>query len=357
MNSWCYLQKYTDNANQYKTRRYRANWLVRGASTTANDFSSVFTLSDAATAFTNVDFTARLESLVDLDEWFRFFAVNHALGNWDSVGYRNGQNTYGYKPPNGRWELVMWDANIVIGNSGSDGPSGLPLFTTSDATLTRWFARGSPFRRRLLTAYDQLANGPLQTNVIAPMLDAKYAAFQEHGVVASSPTTIKTWLASARNYILSQITREAAPFAVTNVSPTQPLTLTGTGPLEMAALEVNGVTVAVIWDSTSAWRAFFWSPTDRLVVVALDTQGRPIANALQEVNLVSDQRLLILRTGSDLLFEYPVIRSGNYQLQATPVLSPPDWQTLTQQVTGLGTARFQLGVPTSPAGFFRVLEP
>ena len=33
-----------------------------------------------------------------MDEWFRCFAINHAVGNWDSVGYKNAQNTYAYKP-------------------------------------------------------------------------------------------------------------------------------------------------------------------------------------------------------------------------------------------------------------------
>jgi hypothetical protein len=48
------------------------------------------------------------ECLVDVDEWLHFFAINHAAGNWDSVGYRNCQDTYGYKPPNGRWTWWPW---------------------------------------------------------------------------------------------------------------------------------------------------------------------------------------------------------------------------------------------------------
>ena len=37
---------------------------------------------------------------------------------------------YGYKPQNGKWQLMIWDMNIVLGNSGS-WAEGQNLFVTT----------------------------------------------------------------------------------------------------------------------------------------------------------------------------------------------------------------------------------
>ena len=67
--------------------------------------------------------------MADMENWMRVFAANHAAGNWDSFGAQNAQNLYGYIGTLGtKYSLLMWDFNIVIGNSGSWGP-GQNLFT------------------------------------------------------------------------------------------------------------------------------------------------------------------------------------------------------------------------------------
>ena len=53
----------------------------------------------------------------------------------DSFLNSNGQNMYAYKPEHGRWTLMIWDYNIVLGLGGySDGPSGDDLFKPPAAT-------------------------------------------------------------------------------------------------------------------------------------------------------------------------------------------------------------------------------
>lgn len=352
------IARFTTTGNQLKLARYRWNWLVRGAKGTANDYTSVLDFINVATDDNNADYAANIEELVDVDEWMRFFALHHAVGNWDSLGYQNQQNTYSYKPRNGRWELIPWDANIVLGNSNSDGPSNLPLFTTSDPTLTKWFAAGSPLRRRYLVALYQLVNGPMQVSALSPMLDAKYAAFQEHGVTAGSPAAIKTWITTARNYILTQINRESAPFAVTSLASAGTLTITGTGPLDLAALEINGVAVPITWETTKAWQTTLplATPTDRLVVIALDALGQPLSGARQEIDLAAEPRLQMRSDGTELVFEYPVLRSGRYELQWTPSLDNPEWQAVASPTATLGTLSVRIPPPSATA-FYRVLEP
>jgi hypothetical protein len=278
------------------------------------------------------------------------------MGNWDSVGYRNAQNTYSYKPRNGRWELIIWDANIVLGN-GSDGPSNLPLFTTNDPTLSRWFSQGA-LRRRFLSAYHALVNGPMQASVVAPILDAKYAAFQEHGITAASPASIKTWITSARNYILSQINKDSAEFAVTSVEGTDSLILSGNGPLNMVGLEINGTALPVTWSSTKTWSASYVPPADSpvLTVRPLDRSGAPVGAAL-DVALIPSGALALTKSGDELLFEYASSREGTFELQAADTLVNPAWKMVAVQDSNLGKVTFRIPIPGALQQFYRVAQP
>src|SRR5208282_1729997 len=101
-NAWCNLMPYTTTGGVKKPARYRYNFEIRRTPDSDSDFTNVFSLIDAA---------------------------NSAAGNWDSFGAQNAQNLYGYIGALGtKYSLLMWDFNIVIGNSGSWGP-GQNLFT------------------------------------------------------------------------------------------------------------------------------------------------------------------------------------------------------------------------------------
>ena len=54
-------------------------------------------LVDAANTPAGSTFVQRMEAFADV-EWMRTFALEHAVGNWDSFGYRNEQNMFAYKP-------------------------------------------------------------------------------------------------------------------------------------------------------------------------------------------------------------------------------------------------------------------
>ena len=139
-NAWAGLTKYTTPSKgvpTYKLARYRNNFLARAVKGSANEFADVFALIDAADTTTNgwAAHTANLEGVADMEQWMRTFAVHHSVGDWDHFGSRNSQNMYGYKTQNLRWNLMIWDMNIVLGNSGSSGP-GANLFETTGGATT-----------------------------------------------------------------------------------------------------------------------------------------------------------------------------------------------------------------------------
>ena len=99
------------------------------------------------------------------------------------------------------------------------------------------------------------------------------------------------------------------------------------------------------------------SPTNRLVVVALNSRGEPVANAPKEVLIGPIGPLAIHQEGGDLVIEYPVWRTGLHRLQTTVFLVNADWQTIAEESANSGTVQFRIPAPPMPSAFYRLVEP
>ena len=115
-----------------------------------------------------------MENIADMENWMRVFAANHAAGNWDSFGAQNAQNLYGYIGALGtKYSLLMFDFNIVLGNSGSWGP-GQNLFTINGADQGMANIYNNPtFLRMYWRALGELVNGPLNVANSGPLIDGQ----------------------------------------------------------------------------------------------------------------------------------------------------------------------------------------
>ncbi|MEY2409392.1 MAG: hypothetical protein QOF48_2062 [Verrucomicrobiota bacterium] len=295
--SWCTLLKFTTLSNNvpvYKNARYRNNFLVRAAHGTANDYSSVYSLIDAANSAppSNSVLTAAMSNTADMEEWFRIFAIEHASGNWDSVGAQNAQNMYGYKPAHGRWTLMIWDWNIVLGASpnGSWGP-GLNLFVVTPGnpgpadTTMQGFYLHPPFRRMYLRALKEICNGPWQAAQVGAVLDAKHRAILASGIIPSAdPSGIKAFISQARSGILATVaTEDAAAFKITGTNiinaSSNLVTLTGEAPVEVRSIRINGIDYPVTWTSVKTWsiRLAVTAATNLLNLQAFDVHENALA--------------------------------------------------------------------------------
>jgi len=259
---WASLNKFTTISNGvsiHKTASYRHNFLVRAANGTANDFQPVFELIDAAQSTSNLAvMAANLMGVADMEEWFRIFAVPHAVGDWDHFGYRNSQNMYGYKPKDGKWKLMIWDMNIVLDNSGSDGASSLTLAgnltsVNGQDRVMPFLYRIPSFRRMYLRALKEICTSVWVTNKYVTVLDAKYNAMLASGITPTSPNVqIKPYIALARTTILNSIRAEDATNFLLISSSTinttnDSVTLIGQAPVEARSILVNGVEYFINW--------------------------------------------------------------------------------------------------------------
>lgn len=291
--SWCNLMPYTTTGGLKKVARYRYNFLVRRTPDSANDFTNVFSLVDAASSYGTPGYVVNLQSLADMENWMRVFAANHAAGNWDAFGCQNAQNLYGYVGALGtKYSLLMFDFNIVLGNSGSWSP-GQNLFTVNAEDPNTGNMFNEPTLRRMYwRALQELVNGPLDVANSGPLLDAKYNCFTANGLSVEDPgSAIKGWLAQAHDSIAAQIAVENAasftvngPVAISN----NVAYVTGTAPVNVQTIWINGVQYPLIWTSVTGWSvALPLKPgSNGLSIVGVDTHGQPVPGATNYVAAV-----------------------------------------------------------------------
>ncbi len=292
-NAWCNLMPYTTTGGALKVARYRFNFEIRRTPDSDNDYANIFSLIGAANSSGTPNYVGNLENMADMENWMRVFAANHAAGNWDSFGAQNAQNLYGYIGALGtKYTLMMFDYNIVLGNSGSWGP-GQDLFTVNgeDANMQNIY-NNPTFLRMYWRALQELVNGPLTVSNTAPLCNAKYNAFVNDGLSVENPTSaMLPWIAAAGTSIAAQLAAVNAPnFAVnsTVVVSNDTAYVTGTAPVAVDTVWINGEAVPVSWTTLTGWTATvaLLPGTNQLVVTGVNRSQQPIAGATATLSVV-----------------------------------------------------------------------
>jgi hypothetical protein len=261
----------------------------------------VFALVDAANTPTNVNnganFVTNLEAVADIDQWMQTFALEHAIGNWDSFGFRNAQNMYAYKPTLGLWQLIIWDINIVIGGGTRSTPVGpvgdnLLEYYTSDTPLGHIY-NTPKFLRSYWQAIQEVGEDLMEAGTIAAPLDARFAAFEASGIHVNPPDAIKSWISLRRGYLLSETSKRDTPlFAIT--SPTTVttsasiITITGVSPLRVKTLTINDVPWPLTWTSVTNWslQVPLTSRTNNLALQGWSRDQSAISSATGRVTII-----------------------------------------------------------------------
>jgi hypothetical protein len=291
------LQLYTTTGGVKKTARYRWVWRPRAIDGTANDFADLFNLVDAANAPANGYQTA-MESLVDIEHWTRTFAMNDLASFWDAFGNPNAKNTYLYKPDGDRWKLMCYDFDVGLGVFND--PVNDPLFPTlGDLTMNRFHAYPA-FVRLYWCALKEALDTFFRTgggSALDAVLDSKYAAFQANGISLASPAAIKTWITGRRNFLLTQLNAVSNVFNVTGntfiTTDRNLITLSGTAPVTVHTITVNGTNYMPTWLTVNTWRLQvpLTAGTNELVIAGLDRFGNAISNVTRTVEYTgADER-------------------------------------------------------------------
>ena len=291
-NAFCQLMSFTTTGGVKKPARYRFNFEIRRTPDSCNDFTNVFSLVDAANSYASPNFVANLGNIADMENWMRVFAANHAAGNWDSFGALNAQNLYGYIGAQGtKYSLLMWDFNIVIGNSGSWGP-GQNLFTIGSGDAGMAAIYGNPtFLRMYWRALQELVNGPLNVANSGPLIEAKYNVFTANGLSVENPSAnIEPWLSQAQTSIAAQLAAvNATNFSVSSTVVSNNFAyVSGVAPVDVASVWINGAAYPLTWTTLTNWVVAvpLQTGTNHISITGIGHNSQMIAGDTNSVSVV-----------------------------------------------------------------------
>lgn len=302
------LQNFTTTGNVKKKARYRWNWEKKSNRGLNDDYSSLFVAVDALNAADPL-YVRAVEDVFNIEEWLGALAFRHTIGDWDGYGYQRGKNQFSYRSSNdGKWYMLQWDLDFSLGCNGGHGPEQ-DLFTLSldgdtgqnhMPEVLRLYNHPH-FRRSYLRTLLRLAQGPLQESNYMPALDARYRALQANGVNTVSPyvgsgaqgISIPAWINRRRTNILS--VGVVGPYTNTSFRITSPLdvtsssnliTISGTAPLLVKDIMVNGIAWPVTWVTVTSFtaRVIVESESNVVAIAGQDVVGNTIT-ATQSVNI------------------------------------------------------------------------
>jgi hypothetical protein len=291
------LLVFTTAGGVKKREKYRWNFMFRSTGL-RDDYTNIFALADALNSAAPQPYTASVMGLVDVEEWMRIFATEHIIVNFDAYGHEIGKNMYVYLPPQGKWQLYMFDLDWLmlaapLHNSGY-AASSAPLFNSEDPTITHMYGH-PPFARAYWRAVQDAINGPMQAANCNPVMDAKYRSLVANHVAwcdgqpLTDPSAVKTWFSQRLTYLQSQLATVAAAFSVSRVVVTNDVALvSGTAPVAVQTVEFNGTEWPVTWTSVNAWTATvpLRFGTNVFSVVGVDPNGLPVPGASNSVSAV-----------------------------------------------------------------------
>lgn len=285
---------------KHKTETYRWYWLKRSFDS-ANDYTNLFVAADVLNSAGPEPYTSQTEALIDVEEWMGIFAMEHIINNFDSWGHDIGKNMYMFKPRNGRWQIYMFDLDwLMLVAAGNYPPESGGLFVSDDPTITRMYNH-PPFRRAYLRTIEKAVNRAFDPEKYGPIMDAKYSALLANGVnrcdgqVLEAPTALKNWFRLRRIFLVSQLRAATVNFAITSNGGNDFTTnsgialLTGTAPLAVKGIRVNGADQEIRWTTLTNWtlRLAVKPGANPLHVQAYDPAGNPLPEFTDTIQITS----------------------------------------------------------------------
>lgn len=348
--------------------RYRWNWRPRAVSDSPNDLSQIFARIDALNQSGDALLPA-VHAVIDIDQWMRTLVVNDLASNWDSFGNPGGKNSFHYRPPDGRWQLMSWDFDVGLGVFND--PIDSALFSVGDPTISNLYSQPA-LMRHYWHALREAVDSFFQSSGVAPVLDAKWAALQAAGVPLTSPNipsgssnlSIPDWVDQRRDFLLAQLATFETGFAITtnaggDFSTGESLVeLEGTAALAVHAIAVDGDAYPFEWTSQNSWRLSVALPpgSHTLSLSGIDRAGMLVAGESDTITVTvtagGDEPLgnLVI---NEIMYhpdapdtEYLEI----YNRSATTAFDLSDWR-----LNGIGFT-FPSGTSVAPGGFLLLVE-
>ena len=233
-------------------------------------FCQMFALNGAA-------FDTEARQRLDHDAFLRTMAYQSLVGPADSIhtGGNHHNCRFYFRPNDGKALFMPWDWDSAWQRGTSDGLVGtgnLAKVVTATPNATRQY-------------YSHLYD------LIQTTFNTAYMTrwMQHYGTVSGQNlSSILSYIGSRATFVLSRLPTTTAFTAVAGTpNANGALTLTGTGNIKIASLEVNGLAYSPLWTSTTAWSLTvpLVSGPNSIAIRGLDRQGTAVAGAAASIDV------------------------------------------------------------------------
>jgi hypothetical protein len=248
----------------------------------ADDYRQVIALNQAF-SLTGPTLESRINALLDTDEYLRTLAFKAFTGDVDTYTAGLGHNwKFYFRPDDGRALGLLWDMDFSFVQAINAGfPGGGSPNTYKIVTLPNNYRRYCNHLLDLMTT-------TVNTAHLRPWA-ARYA-----GLIGEDWSGVVNYLQQRADFIRSQLPL-STPFAITSnggrdfSTTNDHVALTGTAPLTVKTIQVNGLGYPLAWTSLTVWTLTVPLParTNLLVLQGLDNYGNRLSNALDSITITN----------------------------------------------------------------------
>ena len=265
------LQNYGDNAESYRWSFPHAN------NRTADDLSAAMATCGLF-SLVGASFSARARQVLDTDEWCRVLAFQSLIGPADAYYTGGGDHNYRLylRPEDARVLYLPWDWDSCFMLSAS-----APLYGSGN--VTKLFQEAGWNRAYLNHLYDLIDTS------FNPDYAGRWTA--HYGALSGQDfSSVLSYIRTRATHVLAQLPT-ATPFAIT-VNGGKDFTVTngfanlsGTAPIAVNQIEVNGTAYPVTWTSVTNWTITIPlnAGATALAALGLDQQGGVVSNAVDSI--------------------------------------------------------------------------
>lgn len=261
---------------------YRYNFILKNHRNT-DDYSRFITFAKSW-SLGGAALEPQTSLTTDWDEWMRSYALVSLMGVGDMYSFGNNHNLMTYQRPSDlRMLYFLWDMDFSFNRGSTSGLIG-------DQNVGR-IVNAVPSIQRLF--YGHMLD---QVNTVFN------TAYMTHWFNRYDDFTLGQDFASAGglNYIQQRGDHAKntinglggnAPFAVTGtnlfITGTNLFTLSGTAPVQVKTIWLNGVAWPVTWTSLTGWtlRVPMSAPTNILSLLAYNVRDQPLTNFTKTITV------------------------------------------------------------------------
>lgn len=235
-------------------------------------------------ATTGTNFTGQLTNVIDVDLWLRGTAVNVLSGAGDSYGGDGSQHNVQFyvRPGDGRVIYFPHDVDAFFdANRGVIPNSDLSKIIAVPANARAYYGH---LREILDTTYN--ANYMTRwANHFGRLLPGQNFAGHLAFIVQRGTVVNNAINSAVPNVAFAVSSSGGNNFTTTNNS----ITFTGTAPLAVRSIEINGVSYPLTWTSATAWsiQLPLYNGANALVVQGLDRLGNRLTNAVDTITVTN----------------------------------------------------------------------